>query len=196
MAKPGPIVIQPPILLSTLGGVVGILLFTALLYLAPLAGSAVIDYPRLIGGIFTPQPETAFWLGYAIFFLIGWLLWPPIMAMYWSSLPGDDIRFTGALQKGLLWGAALWVVAGLLLPLLGLLTRAEGVANPGFFGIEAGIGAAAFFLVGHLAYGVVVAVIGTMARGISAIETLGVEGYRMTGGFAEDPRTGVPAETR
>jgi hypothetical protein len=195
MAKPGPIEIQPPVLLTTLGGAVGVLLFTALLYLAPLTGSEVIDYPRLIGGIFAPQPGAAFWLGYAIFFLLGWLVWPPLMAMTWTKLPGDNLRFTGALQKGLLWGAALWVVAGLLLPLLGVLTRTEGVANPGLFGVSAGIGAAVFFLVGNLAYGVVAAVVGAMARGISAIETLGVEGYRMTGGLVEDPRTGVPAES-
>jgi hypothetical protein len=196
MAKPGPIDIQPPVLLTTLGGAVGVLLFTALLYLAPLTGSEVIEYPRLIGGIFAPQAGAAFWLGYAIFFLLGWLVWPPLMAVTWTWLPGDNLRFTGALQKGLLWGAGLWVVAGLLLPLLGWLARAEGVSNPGFFGLRAGIGAALFFLVGNLAYGVVTAIVGAMAQGISAIETLGVEGYRMTGGLAEDRRTGVPAETR
>jgi hypothetical protein len=195
MPKPGPIDIQPPVLLTTLGGAVGVLLFTAVLHLAPLTGSAMIDYPGLIGGVFVPQPGAAFWLGFGMIFLVGWLLLPLVIAMTWGKLPGDNLRFTGALQKGLLWGAGLWVAAGLLLPVLGVLTRPEGVANPGFFGVSAGAGAAVFFLVGHLAYGVVVAVIGAMARGISDIETLGVEGYRMTGGLAEDPRTGVPAET-
>lgn len=193
--KPGTLAIQPSILLASLGGAVGVILLTALLYLAPVAGSAVIDYPRLIGGIFAPQPEAAFWLGYAIFFVVGWLVWPPLMMVTWPKLPGDNYAFTGALQKGLLWGAALWVLAGLLLPLLGVLTRAEGLANPGLFGIGAGLGTAVLLLVGHLGYGVAVAVLAAMARGISPIETLGVEGYRMVGGLVEDPKTGVPAES-
>jgi hypothetical protein len=193
--KPGPLAVQPPILLATHGGAVGMILFTALLFLAPAAGAALIDYPRLIGGILTPQPEAAFWLGYGIFFALGWLVWPALISMSWPKLPGDDYGFTGALQKGLLWGTTLWLAAGLLLPLLGVLTRAEGVTNPGFFGLPAGLGAAGFLLVGHLAYGLCVALIAAMARGISPIESLGREGYRSVGGLVEDPKSGVPMET-
>jgi hypothetical protein len=192
--KPGTLEIQPPILVATLGGAVGVLLLLSLLHLAPAAGFELLDYPRLIGGIVSSNPDTALGLGAAVIFLFGWLLWPPLLAITWSALPGDPIHFTGAALKGLVGGFALWLVAGLLLPLFGALNRVEVVAEPGWFGLAAGAGSAAAFLLGHLGYGLAVALIGAMGRGISPIESLGVEGYRTMGGLVAHPRTGIPKQ--
>jgi hypothetical protein len=192
--KPGALQISPSPPLLTLGGAVGVLLLVSLLQVAPVVAPPLIDYPRLIGGVLTSDPGAALWLGFAIVFVTGWLVWPSALAAAWSMLPGDALDLRGALLKGAVAGAALWALAGLLLPLLGALGRVPGVESPGLFGTGAGAGAALALLLGHLAYGVAVAVIAAMGRGIAPFGSLGVEGYRMTGGLANDPRTGVPTQ--
>jgi hypothetical protein len=153
------------------------LLLGALIYLAPVFGFPFIDFPLLIGGLFTPNPDVALWLGFWLFFLVGVFLFAPLLAFFWASLPGRNIGFSGAAVKGLVWGFILWILSGLLLPLLGLLNRIDGLGNPGLFGLNAGFMAPLGSLLGHLAFSLATALIAAMGQGIEPIDTLGWNGY-------------------
>lgn len=168
---------HPSLIPTSLGGAAATILLSALLFLAPVFGFPFIDFPRLVGGLFTADPETAFGLGFGLFFITGWLIFAPALAFAWKALPGDDVRFTGALLKGVLWGLILWGLSGLLLPLFGAWNRLEGLQNPGFFALGTGLLGALAVLLGHLAYGVVVALVAAMGQGISPMDTLGWMGH-------------------
>lgn len=163
--------------LVPLGGLVGMLLLTALLHLAPAFGLPLIDVPRLIGGLFTTDPTAALWIGFWIYFLLGVVLFGPLMGVFWHSLPGPDVGFTGALPKGIVWGVVLWLATGVLLPLFGVLNRLPALPNPGFFALQLGVAAAVFLLVGYVLFGVAAALVAATGQGISPIDTLGWEGY-------------------
>lgn len=179
MVKPAPLNTQPSLVLTTVGGVVGTILLSALIHLAPALGFPFIDVPRLVGGIFTGDPTAAFWLGFWLFFVVGWLVFAPPLSVAWSMLPAEDVGFTGAAAKGALWGAALWALSGVLLPLFGALNRLPGAAlePPGFFALGAGPLGMLGLLLGHLAYGLAVALIAAMGRGITPLDTIGWMGY-------------------
>lgn len=168
-----------------LGGMTGMLLMMALLFLFGTADSALFDLPRLIGGIFTTNSGAAFWLGFWLFFAGGVLAFPLLLRMGWNSLPGEDVGFAGALVKGLLFGLALWLLTGLILPLLALINRL-GIDSPGFFGLEHGWPAAAVLLVGTLAYGVAVALVAAMTQGLTPLDLLGWKDY----GSVTSPKEG------
>jgi hypothetical protein len=192
MVKPKALQMHPPVIVATIGGGVGVILLLAVLNLAPLFGGEAIELAGLVGGVFTGSAEAAFWIGHAIVFILGWIIVAPLLTLAWSALPGDELRLGGALLKGTVAGAALWILAGILLPFLAAVGRA-GIDDPGFFAAGAGLASAGALLVAHLLYGIAVAVIGSMARGISPIESLGLMGYRLTGGTKDQSETAVPA---
>jgi hypothetical protein len=165
---------RPSLVLATLGGAVATVLLSALLFLSPAFGFPFVDFPRLAGGVFVADAAAAFWLGYAIFFLGGWLVFPLLFTLAWPMLPGGrEVGLRNGLVKGLAWGAILWVLSGLALPVLGWLNQAGSIGNPGFFALGAGLLATAGVLLGHLVYGAALGVIAVMGRGISPIDTLG-----------------------
>ncbi len=181
MKRPVALINHPSLLLATLGGAVAVLLLSALLFLSPVFGFPFVDFPRVMGGIFTADPEGAFWLGFTIFFVGGWLVFPFLLVAAWSLLPGENEGFIGALVKGLLFGLGLWVFSGLVLPLAGWLNQLDGLENPGFFALGAGVLGALGVLLGHLAYGAALALIAAMGQGISPLHTLGWYEYRRSG---------------
>src|SRR5512142_2626550 len=123
---------RPPVFLAVLGGVIATILLSALEYLAPLLGFPFVDYPLLIGGIFTSDPNVALWLGYWIFFIFGAVIWPALLAFLWPNLPGKPIGLAGPLIKGLVWGIILWLVSSILAGIFGLLNQLPGqtLQNP------------------------------------------------------------------
>lgn len=159
---------QPSLILATLGGAAGAVFFGALLHLAPAAGAPSFELAASVGGLFTAG-AAALWWGAILLFLIGWLALPLLMAAAWTSLPGHPESAGGTLLKGSLVGLGLWVVAGLLLPVLG-----TGI---GLFAAAGGMGAAGALLIASLGYGLVAAAIAGMGRGITPLETLGWEGH-------------------
>ena len=174
MRRPAAGVPRPSLVLATLGGAVGVLLLSALLFLAPALGFPFLDLPHLMGGIFTESAGAAFWLGFALFFLGGWLIAPLLFLLLWPMLPGGaEVNLGNGLLKGVIWGVLLWVVSGLLLPVLGWINQLAGLENPGFFALGAGVLAALALLLGHLLYGAVLGLVAVMARGIAPIDTLG-----------------------
>jgi hypothetical protein len=182
MLRPAALNPNPSALLATLGGAAGTVLLIALLFLSPALGIPFVDVPRLVGGVFTPDPAAALWLGSAVFFLGGWLVFPVGFAMAWPLLPGGaEVTFPHALVKGLLLGAILAVVSGLLLPVLGWINQLEALENPGFFALGEGVLAAAGVLLGHLLYGVAVALVAAMSRGMAPIDLLGWYEYERPG---------------
>lgn len=182
MLRPATLTPRPSFVLASLGGAVAVLLLSALLFLSPVFGFPFVDFPHLVGGIFTENATAAFWLGFWIFFVGGWLVFPALFSVFWPMLPGDDeVNLPNALIKGLVWGAILWVLSGLLLPLFGWINQLAGWGNPGFFALGEGVLAALGVLLGHLAYGAALGLVSAMGRGISPLDTLGWYGYGRSG---------------
>lgn len=177
MIHPEILVPRPSTFLSILGGLVGMLLFSALLHLTPVFGFPLIDFAALIGGVFTANPQVAFWIGFLIFFLTGVFIFAPLLGFFWPLLPGRRIGFGGAIIKGLLWGILLWVASGLLMPLVGAINRLAEIENPGFFVLGNGLIGALWFLVAHLVFGLATALIAAMGQGINPLDTLGWDGH-------------------
>lgn len=170
---------RPSTMLAVLGGVIGTLLLSALMYLSPLLGFPFIDYPHLIGGAFTVNPDTALWLGYGIFFLFGVLIFPTLLAFLWPFFPGHPIGIVGPLTKGAVWGAILWVISGLVGGIFGGINQLSGqeFQNPGFFMLNAGILAAIGNLLGHVLYVIAMILVTSMGQGINPMDTLGWTTY-------------------
>lgn len=168
---------SPGVLLLTLGGAVATILGTSLIYLGPTLGFPLIELPALVGGIFTSDPAVAFWLGFAVFFVSGWLVVPLALTVVWEALPGAPISFAGAAVKGLLFGSMLWVLSGLLVGLLSAVNALPDMEGVGFF--AAGYGALGIIglLGGHLAYGLALAVVAAMGQGLSPLDSLGWQGH-------------------
>ena len=189
MVRPSPLQPQPSLLLLLVGGATATLLISALLYLAPAFGLPFIDLPRLTGGLFTEDAGLALGLGYAIFFISGAFVMPFVLGTLWPTLPGDPVRFPGAALKGAAFGAAFFVLSGLLTWVLGWFNQLEELVLPGLFALNLGLVAAVLLLLGHLVYGVAAALVGAMGRNISPIDTIGWDGYHQ----ARTPRIGREA---
>lgn len=178
MVRPAALTRRPSLVLTTHGGGVATLLLSALLLLGPAFGIPAVDFPRLVGGVFTGDGTAAFWLGFWLFFLGGWIVFPMLFALFWPTLPGDDdVTFANGLRKGLTLGVLLWILSGILLPALGWLSRLDGMASPGPFALGEGVLAALGVLMGHLVYGAALGLISAMMRGISPLDVLGWYGY-------------------
>lgn len=175
--EPEVLIPKPSYLISFLGGVVGMIMFFSILFIAPALGLPDLQLPWLLGGVFTSNPTVALWLGFWLFFLAGVVFFAPFLVYVWAKLPGKRIGFSGAILKGFLWGLILWVFSGLLLPLVGLLTRVESLENPGLFAAGAGLEGALVLLLAHLGFGLVTAIIAAMSQGITPLGTLGWHGH-------------------
>jgi hypothetical protein len=148
---------HPSPLLGILGGLVGTLLATALLHVAPAFGPPFVDVPGVIGGLLARDGLAAFIVGTIVFFVAGTFAIPFVIARVWPSLPGGAEGLGAALVKGLIAGGALWLI--------------------GVWPIAHGIVAAIWLLVADIAYALAVTVIVAMAYNIEPIGTLGWGGY-------------------
>ncbi len=160
---------------SLLGGLVGTLLMTAVIYGAPALDLPLIDIPRLLGALFTANPDVALGVGYTIFFFFGTVVFALALSFLWPILPGDPVQFRAALLKGLVGALALLMTTGLLLPLLGAVSQVpqRELEDPGFFGLALGPLGLVVLVTGLLVYGVGFALVAAMARAISPADTLG-----------------------
>jgi hypothetical protein len=182
MVRPAALTSRPSLLLTSLAGAVATLLLSALLFLGPVFGIPFVGIPHLVGGLFTEDAAAAFWLGFWIFFLGGWIVFPVFFALFWPMLPGEnEVTFTHGLVKGLVWGGILWILSGVLLPVLGWLNQLEGLESPGLFALGAGVLAALGVLLGHLAYGAALGLVSAMGREISPLDVMGKYDYKASG---------------
>lgn len=159
--------------LTILGGMVATVLIVALIHLGPVWDLPLIDLPLLVGGVFSADPDTAFRAGHAVFVPAGVFIFALSLSIIWAQLPGDDTRLPGALLKGLVCGLFLWVLSGLLLPLLGGLDQLPAAENPGLFASRHGALGPIWLLVLQLSYGVALATVAGLARGLQPIDTIG-----------------------
>jgi hypothetical protein len=149
------------------------------MFLAPTFGFPFIDIPHLMGGVLTDSPRAAFWLGFWINFLPGVVIFAPALDLAWDFLPGPAVGLRGALIKGVLWGTTLWVLSGLMLPVVGWLNRLDPSVAPrvGPFALGTGVLGALGLLGGHLAYGVALALVASIGGGVFPGDTIGWPGF-------------------
>src|SRR5713101_4753554 len=128
---------------AILGGLVGTIVLTMLMYIAaPMMGIPKMDIAAMLGSMLG-----GWTMGMVMHFVNGTILFPLIYAfVLFSKLRGSPIT------KGILWGATLWLVAGLVvMPMMGA----------GFLGAASGgMMAAVASLIGHLVYGALLGAIG------------------------------------
>jgi uncharacterized membrane protein YagU involved in acid resistance len=133
---------KPSIVRAVLGGLVGTIVLTTLMYVgAPMMGIPKMDIAAMLGSMLG-----GWTMGMVMHFVNGAVLFPLIYAFVMFS------KFRGGpATKGILWGVILWLVAGLVvMPIMG----------EGFFGTaNSGMMAAVASLIGHIVYGAVLGVI-------------------------------------
>ena len=133
---------KPNIGQAILGGLVGTIVLTMLMYIAaPMMGIAKMDIAAMLGSMLG-----GWTMGMVLHFVNGVVLFPLIYAFFlFPKLRGTPVI------KGILWGVTLWLVAGLMvMPLMGA----------GFFGTaNGGMMTATASLTGHIVYGALLGVI-------------------------------------
>ncbi len=161
--------------LALLGGLTGTVLLTALLRLSAALGVTVVDMPRLLGGLLSEDPTTIFDAGHGVFVVVGVFVLPLALALLWPLTPGDRFTFRGALVKGALWGLLLFVLTGILLPLLGLVSKTHdvGFEDPGPFALALGLSGPVQLVVGTQLYSLTSALVAGLARGLQPLDAVG-----------------------
>jgi hypothetical protein len=158
-----------------LGGLTGTVLLTAAIRLASSRDVAVVDLPQLLGGVFSGSEQTAFTTGHTLFLIAGILVLPLMLAALWPFAPGDRFTYRGALIRGAIFGLALFVLAGVLLPLLGVLSRLPGAdaLDPGPFALGRGVPGPLQLLLATQVYSVTMALVAQMPRGLQPMDIVG-----------------------
>jgi hypothetical protein len=158
-----------------LGGFTGTVLLTAALRLTSSRGVAVVDLPLLMGGLFSGDMSTAFTAGHVLFLIAGILVLPLVLAALWPFAPGSRFTFRGALVRGALFGLGLFVLAGILVPVLGAVSPRGGVTflEPGPFGAGLGVWGPLQLLLGTQLYAVTAALVAAMPQGLQPMDAVG-----------------------
>jgi hypothetical protein len=117
----------------------------------------------LVGRLFAGNSDASLGVGYLIFFLIGILIAPIPVLIWWPNLPGAPETFRGAFIRGIIWGLIYWILTTIVVAILGW----------------SGPGALVVVLVSELLWGIAFALIISMGQGIAPLDTLGWEGYDM-----------------
>ncbi len=158
-----------------LSGFTGTVLITALVRVTSSLGGEVVDLPQLMGGVFSADRGTAFTAGHALFLIAGVLVLPLLLALLWPFAPGDRFTFGGALVRGAIFGLALFLLAGVLVPLLGVLSRSPEVSflNPGPFGAALGVAGPLQLLLGAQLYALTAALVAQMPQGLQPMDMVG-----------------------
>ncbi len=132
-------------------GILGTLVFSVLLHLAPMVGSPRINVPLWDGTLVTLNLRAAMIVGYVLEFGIGVLL----ARLYQALGPRPKASPIG---RGALYGLLLWGVLMLIgLPLFGLLSPLVShglMLGPGLFAWHYGVSTTLLFMVSLLMYGI------------------------------------------
>ena len=158
-----------------LGGLTGTVLVTAGIRVASSRDVAVVDLPLLLGGVFSRDAQTAFTAGHTLFLLAGVLVLPLLLAALWPFAPGDRFTYRGALIRGAIFGLGLFVLTGILLPLLGGLSRLPDAdaLEPGPFAVGLGVPGVLQLLLATQLYAVTMALVAQMPRGLQPMDMVG-----------------------
>jgi hypothetical protein len=158
-----------------LGGFTGTVLLTAALRLTSSRGVEVVDLPLLMGGVFSGDRSAAFTAGHTLFLVAGIGVLPLALAALWPFAPGSRFTFRGALIRGGIFGLGLFVLAGILVPLLGAVSGLPAVSflDPGPFGIGLGVWGPLQLLLGTQVYAVTAALVAQMPQGLQPMDAVG-----------------------
>ena len=140
---------------AIVAGVVGTLVFSMVMAMAPRMGMPKMAIWEMLGSMFDKDGNNA--LGWIIHFMMG-AIFAIIYAALWSAGVGGANVGSGAL-----FGVVHWLAAGLVMggvPMLHAGIKAGTVQAPGVYMLSNG-GMMAFVggLIGHVIYGVVVALV-------------------------------------
>ena len=135
---------RPNVARSMLGGFVGTLVMTTMMYMvAPMMGLKM-DIAQMLGSMLGNN----WWAGMMMHFVNGTIIFPLIYAyLLYRWLPG------GPVVKGTTWGIVLWFLAqAIVMPMMG----GGGFLNMNMGRMMAVVGS----LIGHLLYGSILGAIG------------------------------------
>ncbi len=140
---------------AIVAGVIGTLVITMVMNMAPKMGMPKMDMVGMLGAMFSPEGNRT--LGMGIHLMMG-VVFAIIYALLWNI---------GIGTAGLLWSAIFgvghWLIAGMMMggmPMMHAGIKAGTVKAPGVFMLQNG-GMMAFMggLMGHIIFGLVVALI-------------------------------------
>lgn len=145
---------------AILGGFLGTVAFSVLMFAGPMMGMPPMDLPTMLGTMFTTNMSPAFWIGLVMHFFIGSVILALVYSFFVANaLPGPSWL------RGVVYGVGVWVVAmAVVMPMIGAihpLVAAGMMPAPGFFVSSMGPMAAVGSLIGHLVYG---AILGAVAK--------------------------------
>lgn len=144
---------------AILGGFLGTVAFTMLMFAGPMMGMPPMDLPTVLGTMFTTNMSLAFVIGLLIHFFIGSI----ILALVYYLFVRDVLPGAYWL-RGLIYAVGVWLVAMVVvMPMMDVvhpLVVSGMMKGPGFFVSSMGPMAAVGSLIGHLIYG---AILGALA---------------------------------
>lgn len=140
---------------AVIAGLIGTVLFTAVLMVAPRMGMPKMDIVSLLGAMFGKANNV---LGWMMHLMMG-VMFALIYAFLWSRGVGSP-TWSG----GLIFGVAHWLVVGLIMGMIPRLhagSRSGSVKAPGIYMSGNGSGPMAFMggLDGHMIFGLMVALL-------------------------------------
>ena len=143
------------ILGAIVAGLVGTVIITMVVNVAPQMGMPTMDIVGMLGSMFSPQGNRP--MGLAMHLMMG-IVFAIIYALLWNAGLG-----TVNLLWGALFGAGHWLVAGTMMGGMSMMhagVKAGTVEAPGVFMVNRG-GMMAFIggLIGHIIFGLVVALV-------------------------------------
>jgi hypothetical protein len=133
-------------------GLAGTLVITVLMYAGPMMGMPKMDMAQMIGPMILPQGSAAFALGMMMHFVNG-IIFAIIYALVWDALNIAPNWWTG-----LIFGAVHFVVAAIemgVMPMIHKEVKSGRLPSPMSGGVRGMVG----MLLGHLVFGLVVAVV-------------------------------------
>lgn len=140
---------------AIIAGIVGTIVITIVMEMAPKMGMPKMDMVGMLGAMFSPESNRT--LGMAMHLMMG-VVFAIIYALLWNL---------GIGTQGLLWGAIFgighWLIAGSMMagmPMMHAGIKAGVIEAPGIFMLKNG-GIMAFMggLMGHIIFGLVVALV-------------------------------------
>ena len=143
------------ILAAIVAGLVGTVIITMVMNMAPQMGMPKMDIVGMLGSMFSPEGNRT--MGVVMHLMMG-IVFAIIYALRWYAGLGSVGQLWGAL-----FGAGHWIVAGTMMGGISMMhagVRAGTVEAPGVFMLNNG-GVMAFMggLIGHIIFGLVVALV-------------------------------------
>lgn len=143
------------ILNAVIAGVTASLVFSFVLAMAPKMGMPKMDIVNLLGSMFSARTNQA--LGWTMHLMMG-IVFALIYALLWSS-GISAATWVG----GLIFGAAQWLVVGMvmgMMPMMHVGIKSGAVKAPGLWMTnESGLMAFMGGLIGHMIFGIVIALV-------------------------------------